>query len=39
MPYPYSEGVSNPEGFEAALAAQPGIIDEKFGAGVWWDVD
>jgi len=38
-PYPYTEAISNPEGFEAALAAQPGIIDEKFGAGVWWDVD
>jgi len=38
-PYPYTEAISNPEGFEAALAAQPGIIDEIFGAGVWWDVD
>ncbi|MHA7942388.1 SusD/RagB family nutrient-binding outer membrane lipoprotein [Formosa sp. 3Alg 14/1] len=38
-PYPYSEGVSNPIGFDAALEAQPGIIDEKFGAGVWWDIN
>lgn len=38
MPYPYSESVSNPDGFNAAIAAQPGIISEKFGAGVWWDV-
>ncbi|HRN55542.1 SusD/RagB family nutrient-binding outer membrane lipoprotein [Agriterribacter sp.] len=38
MPYPYSEAVSNPDGLAAAIAAQPGIIDEKFGAGVWWDV-
>ncbi len=38
-PYPYSEAISNPEGFNAAIAAQPGIVDEKFGAGVWWDVD
>jgi hypothetical protein len=37
-PYPYPEAVSNPEGFKAAIAAQPGIVDEKFGAGVWWDV-
>lgn len=37
-PYPSSEAVSNPDGLAAALAAQPGIIDEKFGAGVWWDI-
>ncbi len=39
MAYPYAEGVSNPDGYNGALAAQPGIIDEKFGAGVWWDID
>jgi hypothetical protein len=39
MPYPYSEAINNPENFNAALAAQPGIIDEKFGAGVWWDIN
>jgi hypothetical protein len=38
-PYPYSEGIDNPESFSAALAAQPDIVDEKFGAGVWWDVN
>jgi hypothetical protein len=38
MPYPYSEAVSNPEQFAAAISAQPGIIDEKFGAHLWWDV-
>ncbi len=38
-PYPYSEAVHNAENFAAALQAQPGIIDEKFGAGVWWDID
>ncbi len=38
MPYPYTEAISNPDGFNAAIAAQPGIVDEKFGAGVWWDV-
>ncbi|MCK0156491.1 SusD/RagB family nutrient-binding outer membrane lipoprotein [Cellulophaga sp. F20128] len=38
-PYPHTEAVSNPDGFNGALEAQPGIIDEKFGAGVWWDVD
>lgn len=38
MPYPYSEAISNPKEFAAAIAAQPGILDEKFGAGVWWDV-
>ncbi|SHF76825.1 Starch-binding associating with outer membrane [Arenibacter palladensis] len=38
-PYPHSEAISNPDGFNAAISAQPGIIDEKFGAGVWWDVD
>lgn len=37
-PYPYSEAVSNPEAFAAAMAAQPGIISEKFGARLWWDV-
>jgi hypothetical protein len=39
MPYPYTEAISNPEGFNAAIAAQPGIVSEKFGAGVWWDVN
>jgi len=39
MPYPYSEAINNPENFNAALAAQPGIIYEKFGAGVWWDIN
>ena len=38
-PYPYAEAISNPEGFNAAISAQPGIIEEKFGAGVWWDVN
>lgn len=37
-PYPYSEAVSNPESFAAAMAAQPGIVSEKFGARLWWDV-
>ncbi len=37
-PYPYSEAVSNPQEFAAAIAAQPGIVDEKFGARLWWDV-
>lgn len=39
LPYPYSEAVINKESLAAAIAAQPGIIDEKFGAGVWWDVN
>ena len=39
MPYPYAEAINNPDSFNAALAAQPGIIDEKFGAGVWWDIN
>jgi len=39
QPYPYSEAINNGESLDAALAAQPGIIDEKFGAGVWWDID
>ena len=38
-PYPYAEAISNPEGFNAAISAQPGIVEEKFGAGVWWDVN
>lgn len=38
-PYPYSEAVDNPDSFADALAAQPGIVDEKFGASVWWDVN
>ena len=37
-PYPYSEAVSNPVKFAAAIAAQPGIVNEKFGARLWWDV-
>ncbi len=37
FPYPYIEAISNPVSFKAALAAQPGITDEKFGKGVWWD--
>jgi len=39
QPYPWSEGIHNGENLDAALAAQPGIVDEKFGAGVWWDID
>lgn len=39
MPYPYSEAINNTESLNAAIAAQPGIISEKFGAGVWWDVN
>ena len=39
LPYPHTEATDNPENYNAALAAQPGIIDEKFGAGVWWDVN
>jgi hypothetical protein len=39
QPYPYAEAIDNPLNFEAAISAQPGIIDEKFGAGVWWDID
>lgn len=39
LPYPYSEAINNPESLAAAKAAQPGIVDEKFGKGVWWDVD
>ncbi|MCP4311536.1 MAG: SusD/RagB family nutrient-binding outer membrane lipoprotein [Bacteroidetes bacterium] len=39
LPYPYAEAIDNPDALAAALAAQPGIIDEKFGAGVWWDID
>lgn len=39
MPYPSSEAINNPENFSEALARQAGIIDEKFGKGVWWDVD
>ena len=39
QPYPHGEAIDNPDALEAALAAQPGIIDEKFGAGVWWDID
>ncbi|WP_339710495.1 SusD/RagB family nutrient-binding outer membrane lipoprotein [uncultured Kriegella sp.] len=38
-PYPYSEAISNPDSFSAAILAQPGIVDEKFGTGLWWDVD
>jgi len=34
-----TEAINNGESLDAALAAQPGIIDEKFGAGVWWDID
>lgn len=39
MPYPSSEAINNPENFSEAMARQAGIIDEKFGTGVWWDVD
>jgi len=39
LPYPYSEAINNPESLAAAKAAQPGIVDEKFGKGVWWDID
>jgi hypothetical protein len=39
IPYPYSEQINNPESLAAALANQPGIVDEKFGKGVWWDVN
>jgi len=39
QPYPHGEAIDNPDALEAALAAQPGIINEKFGAGVWWDID
>ncbi|MDO6518713.1 SusD/RagB family nutrient-binding outer membrane lipoprotein [Zobellia uliginosa] len=38
-PYPYSEAISNPDNFSAAISAQPGIVEEKFEAGVWWDVN
>jgi len=38
FPYPYSEGISNSISLSAALAAQPGINNEKFGKGVWWDI-
>ena len=39
QPYPSTEAINNPDSFAAALSAQPGIIEEKFGTGVWWDVD
>jgi hypothetical protein len=39
LPYPYSEAINNPDNLTAAKAAQPGIVDEKFGKGVWWDID
>ncbi len=39
MPYPYSEAINNTESLANAMAAQPGIVSEKFGAGVWWDVN
>jgi hypothetical protein len=39
MPYPYSEDINNTANLSEALARQPGIVDEKFGAGVWWDVE
>jgi hypothetical protein len=39
IPYPYSEQINNPESLAAAVAAQPGIVEEKFGTGVWWDVN
>ncbi len=38
-PYPYAEAIDNPDNLDAALSAQPGIVDEKFGVGVWWDID
>ncbi len=39
QPYPYAEAIDNPANFNAALKAQPGIVEEKFGVGVWWDID
>lgn len=39
MPYPYSEAINNSASFAAAIAAQPGIVNEIFGKGVWWDID
>lgn len=39
MPYPYSEDINNTANLSEALARQPGIVDEKFGAGIWWDVE
>lgn len=39
MAYPDAEAINNPENLAAAIANQPGIVDYKFGAGVWWDVD
>jgi len=39
QPYPHSEAINNGPSLDAAIANQPGIIDEKFGAGVWWDID
>lgn len=38
-PYPYAEAINNPDNLAAAKTAQPGIVDEKFGKGVWWDID
>jgi len=39
LPYPYSEAINNPDSYADALAAQPGIVEEKFGKGVWWDMN
>ncbi len=39
MPYPYSEAIINSASFAAAIAAQPGIVNEIFGTGVWWDIN
>jgi hypothetical protein len=39
IPYPISEESRNKENLQAALAAQPGIIEGMFGAGVWWDIN
>ncbi len=39
LPYPYSEAIDNPDSFNAAISTQPGIVDEKFGKGVWWDIN
>jgi hypothetical protein len=38
-PYPNSEAINNSASLNAALAAQPGIVDTKFSKGVWWDVN
>ncbi len=38
MAYPNNEFIDNEANIKAALAAQPGIISGKLGAGVWWDI-